>query len=117
MANRDFKARFAGANYHNIDGTGWPDSVVMENGGRVLEGTYESREYFPCERTDGWHTEPPSDDRYVLCQGARGAMFIGSFMRGVEGNMRFYVPNYSNYSRYAVAWHELPEPYTEVDDA
>lgn len=46
----DFKATFCGAEYHNIDGTGWPDAVVMENQGSVLDGTYESRTYYP-ERT------------------------------------------------------------------
>ena len=46
----DFKATFCGAEYHNIDGTGWPDAVVMENQGSVLDGTYESRMYYP-ERT------------------------------------------------------------------
>ena len=46
----DFKATFCGAEYHNIDGTGWPDAVVMENQGSVLDGTYESRMYCP-ERT------------------------------------------------------------------
>ena len=46
----DFKATYCGAEYHNIDGTGWPDAVVMENQGSVLDGTYESRMYYP-ERT------------------------------------------------------------------
>ena len=46
----DFKATYCGAEYHNIDGTGWPDAVVMENQGSVLDGTYESRTYYP-ERT------------------------------------------------------------------
>ena len=49
-SSNDFKAAFCGAEYHNIDGTGWPDAVVMENKGSVLDGTYESRMYYP-ERT------------------------------------------------------------------
>ena len=51
----DFKATYCGAEYHNIDGTGWPDAVVMENQGSVLDGTYESRMYYPertCELAD-----------------------------------------------------------------
>ena len=43
----DFKATYCGSEYHNIDGTGWPDAVVMENQGSVLDGTYESRMYYP----------------------------------------------------------------------
>ena len=43
----NFKATYCGAEYHNIDGTGWPDAVVMENQGSVLDGTYESRIYYP----------------------------------------------------------------------
>ena len=42
-----FKATYCGAEYHNIDGTGWPYAVVMENQGSVLDGTYESRMYYP----------------------------------------------------------------------
>ena len=43
----NFKATYCGAEYHNIDGTGWPDAVVMENQGSVLNGTYESKMYYP----------------------------------------------------------------------
>ena len=46
----NFKATYCGAEYHNIDGTGWPYAVVMENQGSVLDGTYESKMYYP-ERT------------------------------------------------------------------
>ena len=49
-ANDNFKATYCGAEYHNIEGTGWPDAVVMENQGSVLDGTYESKIYYP-ERT------------------------------------------------------------------
>ena len=48
--SNNFKATYCGAEYHNIDGTGWPDAVVMENQGSVLDGTYESKRYYP-ERT------------------------------------------------------------------
>ena len=54
-ANDNFKATYCGAEYHNIDGTGWPDAVVMENQGSVLDGTYESKMYYPertCELAD-----------------------------------------------------------------
>ena len=46
----NFKATYCGAEYHNIDGTGWPYAVVMENQGSVFDGTYESIRYYP-ERT------------------------------------------------------------------
>ena len=46
----NFKATYCGAEYHSIDGTGWPDAVVMENQGSVLDGTYESMMYY-LERT------------------------------------------------------------------
>ena len=36
--------------YHNIDGTGWPDAVVVDNGGDIFEHTYETRIYFPVDR-------------------------------------------------------------------
>ncbi len=36
--------------YHNIDGTGWPDAVVVDNGGDIFEHTYETRVYFPVDR-------------------------------------------------------------------
>lgn len=45
-----FKSKFTGMNFRNMDGIGWPDSVVVDNGGDVLEGTYESMTYVP-ERT------------------------------------------------------------------
>ena len=43
----NFKAAYCGAEYHNIDGTGWPDAVVMENQGSIFDGTYESKIYYP----------------------------------------------------------------------
>ena len=46
----DFKANVVGMEYHNISGTGWPDSVEVENEGDIFAGTYESRRYVP-ERT------------------------------------------------------------------
>ena len=45
--NGNFKAAYLGAEYHNIDGTGWPDAVVMENQGSVFDGTYRTKMYFP----------------------------------------------------------------------
>ena len=50
VMNDNFKAAYLGEAYHNIDGTGWPDAVVMENQGSVLDGTYESIMYY-LERT------------------------------------------------------------------
>lgn len=42
------KCRTAGCGYFNIiDGTGWPDYVMVENDGDVFKGTYDVREYFP----------------------------------------------------------------------
>lgn len=42
------KCRTAGCGYFNsVDGTGWPDYVMVENDGEVLKGTYDVREYFP----------------------------------------------------------------------
>lgn len=55
-----FKPKFTGMSFHNMDGIGWPDSVVVDNGGSVLEGTYESMTYTPertCKNADkssGW---------------------------------------------------------------
>ena len=36
--------------YHNIDGTGWPDAVVVDNGGDVFDHTYAIRTYYPVDR-------------------------------------------------------------------
>lgn len=60
---------------------------------------------------DGWHTEPPKDERLVLCQGKLGGFFVGRYHKTNRGGMDFYVPNYRGGYRPAVAWHELPEPY------
>lgn len=60
---------------------------------------------------DGWHTEPPDDERLVLCQGKQGGLFVGRYHKTNGGGMDFYVPNYRGGYRPAVAWHELPEPY------
>lgn len=44
------KCRTAGCGYFNsIDGTGWPDYVMVENDGEVFKGTYDVREYFPVD--------------------------------------------------------------------
>lgn len=45
-----FKAGVCGTEYHNIDGTGWPDAVVVDNGGDIFEHAYETRVYFPVDR-------------------------------------------------------------------
>lgn len=44
-----FKAAVCGMEYHNIDGTGWPDAVVVENEGDPMAGTYEVRSYYPVD--------------------------------------------------------------------
>lgn len=45
-----FKAGVCGMEYHSIDGTGWPDAVVVDNGGDIFEHAYETRTYFPVDR-------------------------------------------------------------------
>lgn len=45
-----FKAVVCGMEYHNIDGTGWPDAVVVDNGGDIFEHAYETRTYFLVDR-------------------------------------------------------------------
>lgn len=61
--------------------------------------------------SDGWHTEPPSNVRLVLCQGYGSDFFIRSYERTSGFGMEFYVPDYHHGIRPVVAWHELPEPY------
>lgn len=61
--------------------------------------------------SDGWHTEPPLDGRLVLCQGRKGALFVGSLYQANAHGMEFYVPNCRDNYRDVIAWHELPEPY------
>ena len=45
-----FKPIVEGMDFCNIDGTGWPLSVCVSNGGDTLNGRYERRDYVP-ERT------------------------------------------------------------------
>lgn len=45
-----FKPIVEGMDFCNIDGTGWPLSVCVSNGGDTLNGGYECRDYVP-ERT------------------------------------------------------------------
>lgn len=66
------------------------------------------------ERNSGWHTEPPKDERPVLCCGEKGGMFIGRHVDGFAYGLTFKVQGWN--IRRAVAWRELPEPYTEVDE-
>lgn len=57
----DFKPAFEGMNFHNLDGSGWPDSVVVGNGGDIGDGTYEARDYVPW-RTCSFTYDPVHDD-------------------------------------------------------
>lgn len=45
-----FKAKVCGLEYTNMDGTGWPYCVVVDNDGDVLKGTYDTRTYYPIDR-------------------------------------------------------------------
>ena len=54
MAKDDFKAHVVGFEYSNIDGTGWPDSVELENGKPFMvdgdiNDEYEQRTYYPVD--------------------------------------------------------------------
>lgn len=40
-----FKPIVEGMDFCNIDGTGWPLSVCVSNGGDTLNGRYECRDY------------------------------------------------------------------------
>ena len=42
-----FKPIVEGMDFCNIDGTGWPLSVCVSNGGDTLNGRYECRDYVP----------------------------------------------------------------------
>ena len=82
-ASDNFKAIYYGAEYHNIDGTGWPDAVVMENQGSVLDGTYESRMYYPertCEVIEYNDCGPHAEDcTIVLSCGHRTLGYIPNY--------------------------------------
>lgn len=49
MAKDDFKAQVVGFNYSNIDGTGWPDAVAINNGESIFSDEYAQRYYYPVE--------------------------------------------------------------------
>lgn len=81
-------------------------------GSRIWTGDDDPTTLMAMERArDRWHTEPPKDERLVLCQGKLGGLFVGRYHKTNGGSMDFYVPNYRGGYRPAVAWHELPEPY------
>ena len=98
--------------YKMFDGCDVPHNV--EANGHLIGACVGTCDTDPIvqPRRDGWHTEPPSDDRYVLCQGARGAFFVGAFEQlDPYYGMGFYVPYKKDHRRYAVAWRELPPAY------
>ena len=48
-----FKAGVVGFNHsRNLDGTGWPDSVVLDNGLDVSDKRHEQRDYVPSDRME-----------------------------------------------------------------
>ena len=42
-----FKPVVEGMEFHAIDGTGFPDAVLVSNGGNVMDGTYIDKYYYP----------------------------------------------------------------------
>lgn len=54
----------------------------------------------------------PPENTLVLCQGTRGAMFLGVFYGFIEGAEKQHaiVPN-SRLGRNAIVWQHLPEVY------
>ena len=51
MPKEDFKAQVIGFNYSNIDGTGWPNAVSLDNGESVFSDEYANRDYYPIDFT------------------------------------------------------------------
>lgn len=49
MTKDDFKAQVIGFNYSNIDGTGWPHAVSLDNGESVFGDEYAQRDYYPVD--------------------------------------------------------------------
>lgn len=101
--------------YRMFDGCDAPHNVEFCGhlvGSRIWTGDDDPTALMAMVRVrDGWHTEPPIDERLVLCQGKLGGFFVGSYHKTNGGGMDFYVPNYRGGYRPVVAWHELPEPY------
>ena len=101
--------------YRMFDGCDAPYNVEFCGhlvGSRVWTGDDDPTALMEREHVrDGWHTEPPSDGRMVLCQGKKGSIFVGSLYKVNEHGMEFYVPSCTDNYRYAIAWHELPRPY------
>lgn len=101
--------------YRMFDGCDAPHNVEFCGhlvGSRLWTGDDDPAALMAMTRTrDGWHTEPPADERLVLCQGRGGGLFVGSHCQTNGHGMEFYVPNCRDGYRRAVAWHELPEPY------
>lgn len=42
-----FKPVVEGMEFHTIDGTGFQESVLVSNGGKVTDGTYRDKYYYP----------------------------------------------------------------------
>lgn len=101
--------------YRMFDGCDAPYNVEFCGhlvGSRIWTGDDDPTALMARTRVrDGWHTEPPIDDRLVLCQGMLGGLFVGRYRKTNEGGMEFYVPNFRDSYRSAIAWHELPEPF------
>lgn len=45
--NDTFKPVIEGMEFHVIDSTGFPDAVLVSNGGKVTDGTYRDKYYYP----------------------------------------------------------------------
>jgi len=55
-----FKPVVEGMEFHVIDGTGFPDAVLVSNGGKVTDGTYIDKYYYPvghCKNCDKRHSD------------------------------------------------------------
>ena len=101
-----FKPTVEGMNFGNIDGAGWPLSVCVGNGGDILYGGYECRDYVPersCRNVGGdeWgfmcsecgghtHGSPfhvPDEERKMLAE------MLGGRIVSLHGSVPRFCPN------------------------
>lgn len=68
MAKDDFKAQVVGFNYSNIDGTDWPDAVVLDNGVSVFGDEYAQRYYYPVNFNEIMALASDMSAKAIMCE-------------------------------------------------
>lgn len=63
----DFKPQLEGFEFHNIEGSGWPDAVVVSNSRSINEG-FDTRYYYPVSSRITDPNEKLSEEKKLGCK-------------------------------------------------